>query len=386
RAQWQSLIKKLEKDGLLPVVVFSFSKKKCQECAEGLSSVTLTTAKEKSEIHLFCATAVKRLQDQDAQLPQVLNLKEMLSRGIGVHHGGLLPILKEIVEICFSRGLVKVLFATETFAMGVNMPARTVVFNGTRKHDGKDFRDLLPGEYTQMAGRAGRRGLDKVGTVIITCWSEPPPLVNLKMMLTGAATKLESQFRLKWNMILNLLRVEDMSVEDMMKRSFSEFRTQRELGAKDLPKVMKKCTDALNNLKATAEPCIRSEQSTIEEYQLLSAMASERSTDLLDYAMRSSKNARSVLGSKRSLIITHKKLVNAPAVVLRGHDDPGGRGSTAAAQSAAGAQDFLRAARAQAQGSLPGAVPTGEAETKMLVLVLCHEGFVKPAEATSADK
>jgi antiviral helicase SKI2 len=79
-----------------------------------------------------------------------------------VHHGGLLPILKEMVEILFSKGIVKVLFATETFAMGVNMPARTVVFNGFRKHDGREFRDLLPGEYTQMAGRAGRRGLDKV--------------------------------------------------------------------------------------------------------------------------------------------------------------------------------------------------------------------------------
>ncbi|CAM9658261.1 unnamed protein product, partial [Discosporangium mesarthrocarpum] len=248
KSQWQSLIKLLQKDGLLPVVVFSFSKKKCQECATGLGSLVLTDAKERSEIHLFCANAAKRLQDQDARLPQVLLLKEMLSRGIGMHHGGLLPILKEIVEICFSRGLVKVLFATETFAMGVNMPARTVIFNGTRKHDGKDFRDLLPGEYTQMAGRAGRRGLDKVGTVIITCWSEPPVLTNLKTMLTGSATMLESQFRLKWNMILNLLRVEDMSVEDMMKRSFSEFRTQRELGARDLPGVLTKCSEALTKL------------------------------------------------------------------------------------------------------------------------------------------
>ncbi len=81
------------------------------------------------------------------------------------------------------------LFATETFAMGVNMPARTVVFNSTRKHDGRDFRELLPGEYTQMAGRAGRRGLDKVGTVILTCWKEVPPAVALSKMLTGKATK-----------------------------------------------------------------------------------------------------------------------------------------------------------------------------------------------------
>ncbi|KAG5184771.1 P-loop containing nucleoside triphosphate hydrolase protein, partial [Tribonema minus] len=170
----------------------------------------------------------------------------------GVHHGGLLPILKETVEILFSRGIVKVLFATETFAMGVNMPARTVVFNGLRKHDGREFRDLLPGEYTQMAGRAGRRGLDKVGTVLITAWSEPPPLPALRAMLTGSATKLESQFRLKYSMILNLLRVEDMSVEDMIKRSFSEFATQRALGAHNVPKFMARADAALARLDKRA--------------------------------------------------------------------------------------------------------------------------------------
>jgi antiviral helicase SKI2 len=83
-----------------------------------------------------------------------------------------------MVELLFSRGLVKVLFATETFAMGVNMPARTVVFSGIRKHDGRQFRDLLAGEYTQMSGRAGRRGLDKTGVVIILCNDNEPPDVS----------------------------------------------------------------------------------------------------------------------------------------------------------------------------------------------------------------
>lgn len=83
-----------------------------------------------------------------------------------------------MVELLFSRGLVKVLFATETFAMGVNMPARTVVFSGTRKHDGRNFRDLLAGEYTQMSGRAGRRGLDSTGVVIIVCNEHEPPDVS----------------------------------------------------------------------------------------------------------------------------------------------------------------------------------------------------------------
>jgi superfamily II RNA helicase len=102
---------------------------------------------------------------------------------------------------------------------GVNMPAKSVVFNGYRKHDGKGFRDLLPGEYTQMAGRAGRRGLDKVGTVIICAWTELPTEMSVKHLLTGTATLLSSKFRLSYTMILNLLRVNDLSVEDMIKVS-----------------------------------------------------------------------------------------------------------------------------------------------------------------------
>ena len=118
-------------------------------------------------VKVFYQQAVNRLSGSDRKLPQVLRMQTMLKKGIGVHHGGLLPILKEMVEMLFGRGLVKVLFATETFAMGVNMPARCVVFDTIRKHDGTGFRDLLAGEYVQMAGRAGRRGLDDTGTVII---------------------------------------------------------------------------------------------------------------------------------------------------------------------------------------------------------------------------
>lgn len=155
-----------------------------------------------------------------------------------------------MVEILFSRGLIKVLFATETFAMGVNMPARSVVFNSIRKHDGTQFRVLEPGEYTQMAGRAGRRGLDKVGTVIMCCFGDtPPPLGILRNMLTGQSTMLKSQFRLTYNMILNLLRVEEMSVEGMIKRSFSEFATQRALTANEYPKLLARGEKTLQKLE-----------------------------------------------------------------------------------------------------------------------------------------
>jgi antiviral helicase SKI2 len=133
-----------------------------------------------------------------------------------------------MVELLFAKTLVKVLFATETFAMGLNLPTRTVVFSGYRKHDGRSFRDLLPGEYTQMAGRAGRRGLDTVGTVIIVApgSDEAPPVATMRQMILGDPTKLRSQFRLTYNMILNLLRVEALKIEEMIKRSFSEHATQ----------------------------------------------------------------------------------------------------------------------------------------------------------------
>lgn len=221
------LLNHLQKKGLLPVVVFTLSKKRCEENAATLTNSDLCTSVEKSEVHVAVEKALARLKGSDKKLPQIARMRDLLSRGIGVHHGGLLPIVKEVVEILFARGLVKVLFATETFAMGVNMPARCVVFSNIRKHDGRSFRDILPGEYTQMAGRAGRRGLDPTGTVIIVAGDNLPEQTSLLKMMLGTPGKLQSQFRLTYNMILNLLCVEALRVEEMIKRSFSENSSQR---------------------------------------------------------------------------------------------------------------------------------------------------------------
>lgn len=225
---WVHLVQHLRKEDLLPACIFVFSKKRCEENADALSTLDFCTASEKSAIHMIIERSIARLKPEDRILPQIRRLRELLSRGIAVHHGGLLPIVKEFVEILFAKTLVKVLFATETFAMGLNLPTRTVVFSGFRKHDGRAFRDLLPGEYTQMAGRAGRRGLDPVGSVIIVASGsdEAPPVATLRQMILGDPTKLRSQFRLTYNMILNLLRVEALKIEEMIKRSFSENATQ----------------------------------------------------------------------------------------------------------------------------------------------------------------
>lgn len=228
RTIWVGLVQHLKKEDLLPCCIFVFSKKRCEENADALSNLDFSTAAEKSATHMIVERSITRLKQEDRTLPQIRRLRDLLSRGIAVHHGGLLPIVKEIVEILFARTLVKVLFATETFAMGLNLPTRTVVFSGYRKHDGRQFRDLLPGEYTQMAGRAGRRGLDAVGNVIIVApgAEEAPPAGTLRHMILGDPTKLRSQFRLTFNMILNLLRVEALKIEEMIKRSFSENAAQ----------------------------------------------------------------------------------------------------------------------------------------------------------------
>jgi antiviral helicase SKI2 len=289
RNLWVHLVQHLRKENLLPACIFVFSKKRCEENAESLSNQDFCTAAEKSAIHMTIEKSIARLKPEDRVLPQIRRLREMLGRGVAVHHGGLLPIVKEIVEILFAKTLVKVLFATETFAMGLNLPTRTVVFSGYRKHDGRDFRNLLPGEYTQMAGRAGRRGLDTVGTVIIVTpgKTEAPPAAELSQMITGPATKLRSQFRLHYNMMLNLMRVEALKIEEMIKRSFSENATQAllpqhekqvALSQANLDKIKREPCDICDtDLEATHAAAVKFEQLTKELHiKLLSSAIGRR--------------------------------------------------------------------------------------------------------------
>nr|GLL30960.1 DExH-box ATP-dependent RNA helicase DExH11 isoform X2 [Ipomoea trifida] len=277
---WLSLINKLSKKSLLPVVIFCFSKTRCDKSADNLPGTDLTTSSEKSEIRIFCDKAFSRLKGSDRNLPQIVRIQSLLRRGIGVHHAGLLPIVKEVVEMLFCRGVVKVLFSTETFAMGVNAPARTVAFDHLRKFDGKEFRQLLPGEYTQMAGRAGRRGLDKIGTVIVLCRDEIAEERDLKNVMVGSATKLESQFRLTYIMILHLLRVEELKVEDMLKRSFAEFHAQKKLPERQQLLMRKRAQP-----KKSVE-CIKGEPA-IEEYFEMYSEAEMYSKQISESVMQS---------------------------------------------------------------------------------------------------
>ncbi|KAH7886164.1 ATP-dependent RNA helicase [Phlebopus sp. FC_14] len=300
------LLNHLQKKGLLPVVVFTLSKKRCEESASTLTNADLCTAVEKSEVHVAVEKALSRLKGSDKKLPQIGKMRDLLSRGIGVHHGGLLPIVKEVVEILFARGLVKILFATETFAMGVNMPAKCVVFSSIRKHDGRSFREIRPGEYTQMAGRAGRRGLDTFGTVVIVTSDDLPEQGVLTTMILGTPAKLQSQFRLTYNMILNLLRVEALRVEEMIKRSFSENASQRLLP--DQQKEVAKHERTLSSLSSLeCETC----SSDIERYHNTMHTVVTYNNSLL--MMVANQN---ILGCGRVIILRDSHFLPFAAAVL----------------------------------------------------------------------
>ena len=307
RNVWVHLVQHLKKQNLLPACIFVFSKKRCEENADALSNLDFCTASERSAIHMIIERSVARLKPEDRILPQIRRLRELLARGIAVHHGGLLPIVKEVVEILFARTLVKVLFATETFAMGLNLPTRTVVFSGFRKHDGRSFRDLLPGEYTQMAGRAGRRGLDPVGSVIIVTQGseEAPPAATLKQMILGDPTKLRSQFRLTYNMILNLLRVEALKIEEMIKRSFSENATQALLPEQE--KQVKVSEADLAKIKR--EPCDICDIDLDECHA--AAMSFQATTTDLHLGLVASPVGRRMFSPKRLIVFKKVQMVSS---------------------------------------------------------------------------
>eukprot|EP00579_Thalassiosira_antarctica_P009827 CAMPEP_0201916340 /NCGR_PEP_ID=MMETSP0903-20130614/5988_1 /ASSEMBLY_ACC=CAM_ASM_000552 /TAXON_ID=420261 /ORGANISM="Thalassiosira antarctica, Strain CCMP982" /LENGTH=1153 /DNA_ID=CAMNT_0048452123 /DNA_START=93 /DNA_END=3554 /DNA_ORIENTATION=+ len=224
------IVKLIMTRNLNPVIVFSFSKKDCEKYALELKREDYTDEVEKDLVSQVYSNALESLSEDDRTLPQVEALLPLLKRGIGIHHGGLLPILKEIVEILFSEGLIKCLFATETFAIGINMPAKTVVFTNTRKWDGKEIRWVTSGEYIQMSGRAGRRGKDDRGVVIQMMDEKMEPTV-CKGILYGDPDPLNSSYRISYNMLLNMLRVEDVDPEYLLRASFHQFQQECEAPA-----------------------------------------------------------------------------------------------------------------------------------------------------------
>ncbi|XP_020114953.1 DExH-box ATP-dependent RNA helicase DExH9 isoform X1 [Ananas comosus] len=249
-----------------PVILFSFSKRECEFLAMQMAKMDLNEEDEKVNIETIFWSAMDLLSDDDKKLPQVSNMLPLLKRGIGVHHSGLLPILKEVIEILFQEGLIKCLFATETFSIGLNMPAKTVVFTNVRKFDGDKFRWISSGEYIQMSGRAGRRGIDQRGICILMVDEKMEPS-TAKMMLKGSADSLNSAFHLSYNMLLNQMRCEDGDPEKLLRHSFYQFQADRALP--DLEKKVKELEMERDSMVIEEEDSLKDYYDLLQQYKSL---------------------------------------------------------------------------------------------------------------------
>ncbi|XP_038700399.1 DExH-box ATP-dependent RNA helicase DExH10-like isoform X2 [Tripterygium wilfordii] len=230
------IVKMIMERKFQPVIVFSFSRRECEQHAMLMSKLDFNTPEEKDDVEQVFRNAMLCLNEEDRNLPAIELMLPLLQRGIAVHHSGLLPVIKELVELLFQEGLVKALFATETFAMGLNMPAKTVVFTKFQKWDGDSHRYIGSGEYIQMSGRAGRRGKDLRGICIMMV-DEQMEMNTLKDMVLGKPAPLLSTFRLSYYSILNLMSRANgqFTAEHVIKNSFHQFQYE-----KALPEIDKK--------------------------------------------------------------------------------------------------------------------------------------------------
>jgi superfamily II RNA helicase len=202
-ARPSDVLRRLRAEGLLPAIYFFFSRRDCERTADACASLGLATSAQTVEIQELITERLASLPEADRQLGQVLALRHLLPLGVGFHHAGLLPVLKVLVEELFNRGLLQVVFATDTLSLGINMPAKTVVVGEMTKFDGESRRPLTPNEYQQLTGRAGRRGLDERGVAVVpySPWVEAEEVIAIG---TGDLLPIESTFTLRYNTVLNL--------------------------------------------------------------------------------------------------------------------------------------------------------------------------------------
>ncbi|KAG8376337.1 hypothetical protein BUALT_Bualt09G0052700 [Buddleja alternifolia] len=255
------IVKMIMERKFQPVIIFSFSRRECEQHAMSMSKLDFNTQEEKDVVEQVFKNGILCLSEEDRNLPAIELMLPLLQRGIAVHHSGLLPIIKELVELLFQEGLVKALFATETFAMGLNMPAKTVVFTSVKKWDGDSHRCIGSGEYIQMSGRAGRRGKDDRGICIIMV-DEKMEMNVLKDMVLGRPAPLVSTFRLSYYSILNLMsRAEgQFTAEHVIRHSFHQFQYE-----KALPDIGKKVSE----LEEEAAVLDASGEAEVAEYHKL---------------------------------------------------------------------------------------------------------------------
>ncbi len=250
--------KHMVENDMLPALCFVLSRKQLEACAREITQPLLEfDSKVGYIVRRECEQIMRKLPNYQEylELPEYLNMVSLLEKGIAIHHAGVMPVLREMVELLYAKGYIKLLFATETFAVGINMPTKTTLFTSLEKFDGNGMRMLYSHEYTQMAGRAGRRGLDKIGNVIhLNNLFKNMNLLEYKQMMCGKPQTLVSKFKISYNLILNLIDVGDKNFAEFAKRSMIQSDIDAELGKiyykmADLQNEIDKSRDSMNYLK-----------------------------------------------------------------------------------------------------------------------------------------
>jgi len=219
---------------MFPAICFVLSKKQLEQAAKEVTCVLLEDdSKVPYIVRNECEQIIRKLPNfkEYLELNEYKEMVSLLEKGIAIHHAGVMPILREMVELLFSKGYIKLLFATETFAVGINMPTKTVIFTDLNKYDGNNMRLLYSHEFTQMAGRAGRRGIDKIGNVIhLNNIFKNVELTEYRTILKGKPQKLVSKFKISYNLLLNLIDIGNNDFRKFVKRSMIQEDIDAELG------------------------------------------------------------------------------------------------------------------------------------------------------------
>jgi ATP-dependent RNA helicase HelY len=250
------VVNTLDEANMLPGIVFIFSRAGCDDAVDQCTraGIDLTTAAESDRIKEFAELRAATIDRDDLRALRFNAFMEGLTRGIASHHAGMLPIFKETVEELFAMGLVKLVFATETLSLGINMPARTVVIERLSKFTGEKHEMLTPIDYTQLTGRAGRRGMDEVGygVTLFNAWVR---LEKIAELATQKAYTLRSSFRPSYNMAVNLVRNYDHeTAAHLLNSSFAQFTSDRNVvrWERDLEQKMRELEELRSELVCDA--------------------------------------------------------------------------------------------------------------------------------------
>ncbi len=260
--------KHMVEHNMLPALCFVLSRKQLEVCAREITTELLEfDSKVGYTIQRECEQIIRKLPNYQEylHLPEYVEMVKLLERGIAIHHSGVMPVLKEMVEILYAKGYIKLLFATETFSIGVNMPTKTVIFTNATKFDGNHMRNLYSHEYTQMAGRAGRRGIDSVGNVIhLNNLFSSIDCTSYKNMMHGMPQTLSSKFKISYNLLLNLISIGDTRFTEYAKRSMIQEDIDN-----DLRSLREKIAGHIANNRSSTDIVLRTPRDVVEEYATL---------------------------------------------------------------------------------------------------------------------